>query len=507
MAGIDGSMWLTLSSLYNEASSSVKWLGHVSDPFVVQQGVRQGGILSTLHYKLYNNDLLHMLESLQLGAFIGHINCCAPTCADDVALLGLCKKHLRELLYIVWYYKGRERYLINAQKSVEILLSIIRMLLDSDQLTLDSIPIPQEAETVHLGINRSLKATGDVEKKAQLGRRTMYSLMGAGAYGNSGLNPSVSCKLWRTFALPRMLYGLEVCSLRQADVGILEGVQKGILRRLQCLPDRAANVAVHCLLGMRPIEQELDARKLSLLASVLYDEESLEHEIALRQLAVKDTNDSSWFMQCNTLLHKYDLPNIFRIRDAFKSKGALKEAIKQGVDSYVTTQWQSEATDRSTLRYLNVNSCAVGKVHISWSSTSNSVRDVRRAHIKVRMLTGSYVLQANRSKFNKSEVSPICPLCKLAPEDLRHFILECPSLHDVRGGYLEEIEKTLKQAVPDCATQILADSETLCRIVMDCTVLGGLAGVGPQTGLYNDLERISRQLCFAMHLKRTSLLK
>ena len=46
---------------------------------------------------------------------------------------------------------------------------------------------------------------------------------------------------------------------------------------------------------MRPIEQELDARKISFFASVLYDEESLEHDIALRQLTVKDTREDSWF--------------------------------------------------------------------------------------------------------------------------------------------------------------------------------------------------------------------
>ena len=62
-----------------------------------------------------------------------------------------------------------------------------------------------------------------------------------------------------------------MCSLRQADVGTLECVQKGILRKIQCLPDWTANVAVYGLLGMRPIEQELDARKLSLLASIQHN--------------------------------------------------------------------------------------------------------------------------------------------------------------------------------------------------------------------------------------------
>ena len=121
--------------------------------------------------------------------------------------------------------------------------------------------------------------------------------------------------------LPHMSYGLEVSSFRQVDVCTLDTVQEGILRRIQCLSDRTANVAVYGLLGMCPIEQKLDARKSSPLAL---------HEIALRQLAVKDTHEHSWFMQCNTFLHKYDFSNIFRIRDAFASNGTYRKAIKRG---------------------------------------------------------------------------------------------------------------------------------------------------------------------------------
>ena len=80
-----------------------------------------------------------------------------------------------------------------------------------------------------------------------------------------------------------MLYGLKVCSLRQSDFEQLESVRRGIL----CLPDKVASVAVYGLLGIHHIEQELDIRKLSLFATVMFDEASLEHEIAQRQFAVK----------------------------------------------------------------------------------------------------------------------------------------------------------------------------------------------------------------------------
>ena len=132
-------------------------------------------------------------------------------------------------------------------------------------------------------------------------------------------------------------------------------------------------------------------------------------------------------------------------------------------------------------------------------------RDARRAQINVKLLTGSYILQSNRSKFNKYTVPCTCLLCKVAPEDLKHFLLECPKMQPVRVGYVSETEQILLQVVPDGATQLLADTELLCRTVMDCTVLGEPIS-GDLLGFGAKMETLSRNLCFALHLKRTSLL-
>ena len=43
--GVDGTLWLTLSSMYSNAVTSVKWGPHVSSSFPIGQGVRQGGFL------------------------------------------------------------------------------------------------------------------------------------------------------------------------------------------------------------------------------------------------------------------------------------------------------------------------------------------------------------------------------------------------------------------------------------------------------------------------------
>ena len=48
--------------------------------------------------------------------------------------------------------------------------------------------------------------------------------------------------------------------------------------------------------------------------------------------------------------------------------------------------------------------------------------DVMRAITKVRILTGTYLLQSHRKKFKmEGAVDAICPLCCLEDEDLVHI--------------------------------------------------------------------------------------
>ena len=69
----------------------MKWAGDLSHPININQGVGQGGVLSTSHYKRYNNPLLLQLEQRYIGVKIGSINIPHITVADDLALLVKCK--------------------------------------------------------------------------------------------------------------------------------------------------------------------------------------------------------------------------------------------------------------------------------------------------------------------------------------------------------------------------------------------------------------------------------
>ncbi|CAC5381559.1 unnamed protein product [Mytilus coruscus] len=123
---------------------------------------------------------------------------------------------------------------------------------------------------VHLGLTRAENNEShiNVQEKIKLARRTKYALMGSGCHGTNGLDPPTSYQIYKTYVIPRLIYGLEVLPLTRSDIEQLEKIHRKNLRPLQSLPERTANSAVLLLLAL-PIEAEIHKRALSLLLALL----------------------------------------------------------------------------------------------------------------------------------------------------------------------------------------------------------------------------------------------
>ena len=93
---------------------------------------------------------------------------------------------------------------------------------------------------------------------------------------------------------------------------------------------------------------------------------------------------------------------------------------------------QREAEIRSTLDRCNIVALHVGLTHPVWDSVKSNRMDVKRVIIKAHMLTGTYLLQPHRKKFNIDSVSDAtCPLCCLEDEVIVHMLTRCPALSEV----------------------------------------------------------------------------
>ena len=501
-AGIHPSLWTIVKDLYSGLSSKVKWMGDLSDSFSIQQGVWQGAILSPPFYNIYLNPCLKELEQQRLGLCIGSVYCGCPTCADDVALLARCENELQLMSNVVQRNCRQKRVTIHPVKSNIVLLQPHKTVTKKTFThNLNGNDIQLSTSTTHLGLFRSeiKENTINIDERLSLARRTLYSLINTGLHGSNGLNPQTSFKIYQCYVLPRLLFGLEVLPLTATQISILAKFHISNLRRFQSLPLRTATSAVYLLLGALPIEAELHKRHLSLLHNILTTNNTTIRDLSTRQIAINLDNSKSFFSRVQDILDIYQLPHIRELKFNNLSKEQWKIQIKNAVNKFWTEHFQSEAREKSTLKYLNIDSLKIGSTHQVWSTLESTVSEVRMGITKCRMLTGTYLLQSNKHKFSKSNESATCKCCGLGDEDVIHMLLECPALYVQRKQYFSNV----KSMVSDCIglgqwEETFNNKTNLVQLILDSSKLP----IFHNKPEYLKIVRATTELCHNLHVAR-----
>ncbi len=493
-------LWLLIKNMYEGLTSRVKWMGDLSDSFKIQQGVRQGGILSTELYKVYVNCLLYELEQNHLGLHIGLTYAGCPTCADDVALLSDNPEELQLQLNVAQRYAKQHRYTLHPSKS-----KIVTNVKTSEEWTLNNNPLSASEQTVHLGLIRAVAGESglNVGERISLARRTMYSLINTGLHGSNGLNPMVSYRIYQAYVLPRLLYGLEVLYINNSDMNSLKRFHHNSLRLFQSLPQRTAVCALHLLLGALPISGEIHRRQLSFLYLVLNCDNRSIRELVQRQSIMQIDNRKSFFSRISETLSLYNLPKLDELCNHLPKKYQWKKMVNKHVNQYWTDTFKEEAADKSSLCLMNLSTLAIGKTHHIWESLESSVTDVRKGITRARLITGTYMLQTIKSKFSYYQIDPACPMCRIEDENIVHMMTRCPVFHEIRKQYIPRIYNELAKLQNTHLWQSAKWKDILTKIIVDSTHLC-------ETGSKLDLRllnRLSTELCDKIHLQRIGLLR
>ena len=158
--------------------------------------------------------------------------------------------------------------------------------------------------------------------------------MGAGLHGTNGLPPNACLKLYTTYVLPRLMFGLEALVITKAQTQKLETFHRRTLRCIQRLPECVATAAIYLLIGEVPIAAKLHIKIANLLQSIAEDPESVLYKVGLRQSASKNGNSKSWFIYANAILSSYDLPLVQDILTSRPKKGPWKKYITGTITSF-----------------------------------------------------------------------------------------------------------------------------------------------------------------------------
>ena len=99
-------------------------------------------------------------------------------------------------------------------------------------------------------------------------RNTFLSLVNSGIH-QDGLNHLTSKRLYNSVVLPKALYGCELWSnLHKTHIMSLERAYRFCINLMQSLPKFTSTDASLALIGMYPIEAEIDCNKLIFLGQL-----------------------------------------------------------------------------------------------------------------------------------------------------------------------------------------------------------------------------------------------
>ena len=163
-----------------------------------------------------------------------------------------------------------------------------------------------------------------------------------------------------------------------------------------------------------------------------------------------------------------------------------------------------EASSKSSLKYLNIKNLEIEKSSNVWNLHLEPKLDTRKAIVKARMMTGSYILQID--KHNNNSIDPTCPLYKADDETIFHLITTCPILSCIREKHFTIIKETiLKKLTSETWTERFNTKLAIAKLVIDCTSFEGC--IGNDNVLMSEIEKPTRNFLFQLHVTRLNVIR
>ena len=246
---------------------------------------------------------------------------------------------------------------------------------------------------------------------------------------------------------------------------MLERSNRKFLKHILGVPDTTADPAVYVLTGTITVVGVIHKCVLSLFGSVCrLDENSTERKLAERQF-VKDSKSHSWYIAIKKFLLKYDLPGPLELLNNPPTKFAWKRRVSKQINNYWVGFIKHRASLSASLQHLVVDNYVCGKTPYLLKSCRNA-KEIHRVHTKLKLATGTYILQTNRASFNQNMVDPTCLLCSCVEETLQHFLLDCPVLAAIRNPIIDSLVK----ACSDLCNPAY-DNDILLKLIIGSSVL------------------------------------
>ncbi|KAH3790352.1 hypothetical protein DPMN_168550 [Dreissena polymorpha] len=230
---------------------------------------------------------------------------------------------------------------------------------------------------------------------------------------------------------------------------------------------------------------------------------SVEHQVLNRQLAMSNPDRNSFSTSIPEILHKYNLPPPEDLLQNPPSKHQWKTTFRNATTYYWESTWKDELLIQFTAKYIQVQSPLISHPHNLWASTDPKPHEVWRAELKARLLTGTYILQCNTARFNRSDVSATFKLWNMGYETREHLLLTCKAHTDVRSEGMNMLQQIIGGQE---FAAIRCKGDILIQTILDCTHVSLQQHINFTKKQNTDVERWTHIYCERIISSRTGKL-
>ncbi len=411
------------------------------------------------------------------------------------------------MINIVQDFSEEMRYELQPRKTNII---IIRPDGSHNQFKLHGQPIAQKTEVEHLGVVRDKSGGPSLQMQTNItkARKAAFRLFGAGLHGKNGLPQAVCIRLLTRDVIPVLTYGLHIFQLDENSVKPVEIALKALIKQLLSISSSTGDPFLPILTGIPPAQAIIESNALAMLGSICRNTDSMEHKLGHRHLAIK--SESSWFGYCDQILTKLDLPSLSELLSGSPiSKPKWKSIYKRATHEYWRTKAIRLISTYPSARFLNPHSMRFGTPHPIIRLAPCTMEHVKRCTTTLQLISGTYILQSNRSNFNQHGTNPTCLLCKTGPENRVHMISRCRATEHIRTAYKSRILDSLSKHCKSVSAieETFQDPGPFAQIVLDCTT-PALTHITPfPSNVLGEIITCCQKFIHSLSAERLSLLQ
>ena len=218
--GMTGQSIIYLNNRHSNRITFLEWDKLLMGPIADEQGLEQGGCTSSEGYKMYNNDLLKLLQKSSQGVDLGNgLTVSGIGQADDIALVSNNIFNLFHLLYLALIYSQKYHIELCPDKTKLLMMKnhLDNKIVAFNPITINGKQISFSQQAEHVGIIRSVEGNiPNLMNRLSSHRKALAAKLGTGIAKSHRGNLAAALKIEKLYAMPVLFSGLPSLVLTQA---------------------------------------------------------------------------------------------------------------------------------------------------------------------------------------------------------------------------------------------------------------------------------------------------